>query len=368
MHVVIFGLTISSSWGNGHATLWRALVKALARRRHTVSFYERYRPYYASACDNWVPPAGVRVHIYESLAEIAVEASRDLDRADLALFTSYCADGPAAAELILNSQAAIKAFYDLDTPVTLAAAREGTQAMYVPAEGLRSFDVVLSYTGGRALKEVSARFGARVVVPLYGSVDPESHYPVEPVDSFRGNLSYLGTYAPDRQQAVNVLFLAIASRMPDEKFQLGGAQYPSSIPWQPNVYYTPHVPPPLHPGFLCSSRATINITRGIMAEYGYCPSGRMFEAAACGAPLLSDSWKGLEHFFEPDREILVVKETEDVMGALTLSDAELRRVAEAARARVLEEHTADRRAVELETICECVLKGVFPGQCELSAA
>jgi spore maturation protein CgeB len=368
MHVVIFGLTISSSWGNGHATLWRALVKALARWKHSVTFYERHRSYYASARDNWAPPAGVKIRIYESIDDISAEASKELDDADVGLFSSYCADGPAVARLILDSRAAIKAFYDLDTPVTLDAARTGAQAVYLPAEGLSAFDLVLSYTGGRALTEVAARFGARIVAPLYGSVDPESHFPVEPVEKFRGILSYLGTYAADRQQSVDKLFLATASRIPGEKFQLGGAQYPSSIPWRPNVFYTPHVPPPLHPAFLCSSRATINITRGVMAAYGYCPSGRMFEAAACGAPLLSDTWEGLEDFFQPDREILLVKETEDVLRALTLSDAELSRVAEAARARVLAEHTADRRAIELESICERVLRGAYPGQRELSPA
>ncbi|HEV2325973.1 MAG TPA: glycosyltransferase [Terracidiphilus sp.] len=367
MHLVIFGLTISSSWGNGHATLWRALIKALARRRHTITFFEHHLPYYASARDNWVPPPGVRVRCYPSLDEITTEAMQELNSADLALSTSYCPDGPAVSELILDSRAAIKAFYDLDTPVTLDAARQGPVA-YLPSRGLGDFDLVLSYTGGRALTELATCLGARSVAPLYGSADPEAHFPAEPVSRFRGILSYLGTYTEDRRQSVEKLFFETASRMPEGQFMLGGAQYPSSTPWRPNVNYIPHVPPPLHPAFFCSSRATINITRGVMAAYGYCPSGRMFEAAACGAPLLSDKWDGLEMFFEPGEEVLLVEGTEDVVQALSLPDAELRKLANAARDRVLAEHTPDRRAMELESLCTGVLDRVQPRQGTLSPA
>lgn len=368
MHLVIFGLTISSSWGNGHATLWRALVRALARRKHTVTFFERYRSYYASARDGWIPPAGVRTRCYSSLDEITLEASQELNAADLALFTSYCADGQTVARWMLDSRAVIKGFYDLDTPVTLDSSRSGEPVDYIPDEGLSGFDIVLSYTGGRALTELATRFGARAVAPLYGSVDPETHFPVRPVERFRGALSYLGTYAVDRHESLERLFLQAASRIPEVRFQLAGAQYPSSFSWRPNVTYTPHVPPPMHPAFFCSSRATINITRGIMAAYGYCPSGRMFEAAACGAPMLSDQWEGLERFFEPGREVLPVGDSDDVVSALALSEAELSAVAEAARARVLAEHTADRRAKELESICERVRGCGRSARPELSAA
>lgn len=367
MHLVIFGLTISSSWGNGHATLWRALVKALARRKHTVTFFERHVSYYASSRDNWAPPLGVRVRCYPSLEEISTEAMKELNSADLALFTSYCPDGAAVSQSILDSRAAIKAFYDLDTPVTLDAARRGP-VPYLPAKGLSDFDLVLSYTGGQALGELATRLGARRVAPLYGSADPEAHFPVEPVKRFRGILSYLGTYTEDRQQSVDKLFLQAASRMPEEHFVLAGAQYPSSISWGPNISYIPHVPPPLHPAFFSSSRATINITRGLMAAYGYCPSGRLFEAAACGAPLLSDKWDGLEIFFKPGEEVLLVADTEEVLGALSLSDAELRKLACAARARVLAEHTPDRRAMELESLCDRLLYRDQPKQGTLSAA
>jgi spore maturation protein CgeB len=357
MHIAIFGLTVSSSWGNGHATLWRGLLRAMTRRGHTVSFYERDVPYYASTRDGWTAPAGVSVHHYESVAEIEREARSDLDAADLALCTSFCPDGAFVARLILDSRAAIKAFYDLDTPVTLDAMSAGEPVPYLPLDGLAPFDLVLSFTGGKALDELYTRLGARAVAPLYGSVDPGAHFPVTPVRQFRGALSYLGTYAADRQRALEELFIEPARCLPQVWFRLAGAQYPEDFPWQPNIAFARHLDPAQHPAFLCSSRATLNVTRGAMARYGFCPSGRLFEAAACGAPILSDCWEGLEGFFAPGEEILCVHSAVDVISALALSDAELRRIAKAAQTRVLEKHTAERRVQELETICERIVAG-----------
>lgn len=352
MHIVIFGLTVSSSWGNGHATLWRALLKALSRRGHSATFYEHDVSYYADNRDDWAPPRGIELRLYSSLDEIRSEALRDLNSADVGMFTSYCPDGPAAAELILSSRAEIKCFYDLDTPVTLKALENGEEVAYLPPSGLGEFDLVLSYTGGRALRELQSRLGAKTVAPLYGSVDPEAHFPVPPLDHYRGILSYLGTFAADRQQALETLFLEPARRLRGETFQLAGAQYPDSFSSLQNVAFVPHLAPQLHPAFFCSSRATLNITRRVMAEYGYCPSGRLFEAAACGVPIVSDGWDGLEMFLTPGEEILRVDTADDVIEALQLPEATLRRIAEAARDRTLANHTAERRVMELEDICE----------------
>jgi spore maturation protein CgeB len=352
MHCVIFGLTISSSWGNGHATLWRALLTAMARRGNTVSFYERVVPYYASNRDELELPSGVRLHLYDSLDAVTGQARRELATADLAICSSYCPDGPAASALILDSNATVKAFYDLDTPVTLRALSGGTQVGYLPENGLGDFDLVLSYTGGRALTELQTRLGARRVAPLYGWVDPAAHRPMPPMAEFRAALSYLGTYAADRQRAIEELFLRPAQQLPEERFVMGGAQYPDAFPWSKNVFFVRHLPPSLHAAFYCSSRATLNVTRGAMAEYGYCPSGRLFEAAACGAPLLTDYWEGLEAFFTPGEELLRVDTAKHVLDALSLSDAELRRIAHAGRERTLADHTADRRVGDLEVLCE----------------
>lgn len=351
MHIVIFGLTISSSWGNGHATLWRSLVKAMLRRGHTVTFYEKSVPYYAQERDLDELPDGGRLRLYGNLEDIREEARRELDSADLALSTSYCPDGPQAAELILASRAGIRAFYDLDTPVTLDALQHGAAVDYLPQGGLGDFDLVLSFTGGRALDELRTRLGARNAVPLYGSVDPDEHRPAPPRPEFRAALSYLGTYAADRQDALERLFLGAARQRSQETFLIGGAQYPDSFPWLPNVSFVRHIPPPLHPEFFSSCRMTLNVTRAAMARYGYCPSGRLFEAAACGAPLLSDGWEGLESFFEPGRELLRVDTAEDVIAALNMSDDDLKSMARRARERTLAEHTGERRVIELESIC-----------------
>ena len=354
MHIVIFGLTISSSWGNGHATLWRSLVKAMLRRGHTVTFFEKSVSYYAQERDLDELPRGGRLRLYDKLSEIRDEARRELDAADLAVATSYCPDGPEAADLILASHAGIRAFYDLDTPVTLDALERGTPVKYLPQAGLGDFDVVLSYTGGRALEELKSRLGARAAVPLYGSVDPDEHRPAAPRMEFRAALSYLGTYAADRQEALERLFLGTAREHPQERFLIGGAQYPETFPWLPNVAFVRHIPPATHPAFFSSCRMTLNVTRAAMVRYGCCPSGRLFEAAACGAPLLSDSWEGMESFFEPGSELLRVDNASDVTAALERTDEELQRMAKRARERTLAEHTGERRVMEMESICESI--------------
>lgn len=357
MKIVIFGLTVSSSWGNGHATLWRSLIKALLRRGHTVLFYEKDVSYYADTRDLWSFPTGGQLRFYTELAEVREEAERELRDADVAMVTSYCPEGPQAAELVLAAGRAVRVFYDMDTPVTLEGLRSATPVPYLPAAGLGEFDLVLSYTGGRALDELQTRLGARAVAPLYGSVDPETHHPVPAVEAYRAHLSYLGTYAEDRQRALEELFVEPARQSAERRFLIGGAQYPDSFPWTTNLFFTGHLGPAQHPAFFCSGRATLNVTRRAMAEYGYCPSGRLFEAAACGVPLLSDKWEGIGEFFLPGQEIVLVESAGDVLSALCLSDMELRRIAEAARARALREHTNDQRVLDLERSLDAVRAG-----------
>jgi len=349
MKLVIFGLSVSSSWGNGHATLWRGLQRALATRGHDVVFFERDVPYYAAHRDLTELPDG-RLHLYESWDAVLPAARRDLADADAAVVTSYCPDGVAAAALILDASRPVRAFYDLDTPVTLDRLRNGEAVPYLPPDGLAEFDLVLSYTGGAALAELRTRLGARCTAPLYGSVDPDVHFPVPPSPHYAADLSYLGTYAADRQTAVDTLFLEPARRLPGQRFLLGGSQYPPDFPWTSNLYFRPHVSPAEHPAFYCSSRLTLNVTRQAMARMGYCPSGRLFEAAACGVPILSDEWEGLEQFFEPGAEVLVARSTDDAVSALSLPPTELAGVARRARERTLDEHTAMHRAVELEEL------------------
>lgn len=347
MKLVIFGLTVSSSWGNGHATLWRGLCRALHRQGHHVVFFERDVPYYAGQRDLWSLPGGGELVLYPSWDEVLPHARRHAAEADAVMVTSYCADAVAACALAMEAPAPVRCFYDMDTGVTLESLAAGQHVPYLPPDGLRGFDVVLSFTGGRALDALRTRLGARRVAPLYGSVDPDVHRPVPSVDHYRADLSYLGTYAADRQEALERLFVDAARRLPAHRFLIGGAQYPHDFPWTTNLFFVRHMPPDHHPAFFSSSRLTLNVTRRGMAELGWCPSGRLFEAAACGAPLLSDAWEGLDAFLAPDREILVAETTDDTVRALRMEPGALAEIARAARARVLDEHTADRRATDL---------------------
>jgi spore maturation protein CgeB len=346
MKLVIFGLTLSSSWGNGHATLWRGLCRALAKQGHRIVFFERDVPYYALNRDLRELP-GTDLRLYANWESVLSEARRESADADAAIVTSYCPDGAAACELVLSTAGPLSVFYDLDTPITLERLARGEPVPYLPPEGLGGFDLVLSYTGGRALDELRERLGARRVAPLYGSVDPEVHRPAAPLPEFQGDVSYLGTYAADRQEALERLFLRPARRLPAKRFVIGGAQYPADFPWGDNVFFVRHLPPADHAPFYASSPLTLNVTRAAMAGMGYCPSGRLFEAAACGTAVLSDTWEGLDGFFAPGREIFTAANADEAAEVLSLPLEEVRRVARAARERTLAEHTAERRAAEM---------------------
>jgi spore maturation protein CgeB len=347
MKLVIFGLTVSSSWGNGHATLWRGLCRELGKRGHDVVFFEQDVAYYAAHRDLTELPGGTLV-LYAEFESAAVLARRQLADADVAIVTSYCPHAVAFTKVVVESNVALRVFYDLDTPVTLARLRAGQEVSYIGPRGLRDFDLVLSFTGGKALDDLVTVLGARRTAVLYGSVDPSVHGPVPPMDRYRSDLSYLGTYAEDRQATLDRLFVSAAHSAPAKVFLLGGSQYPESFPWTENMFFVRHVPPPDHSAFYCSSRFTLNVTRSAMATMGFCPSGRLFEAAACGVPIISDAWPGLDRFFTPGEEILMARTSADVVAALGLSDHERARIGRAARDRALEQHTAATRVAELE--------------------
>jgi len=350
--IVIFGLAISSSWGNGHATLWRGLCKNLIRFGHDVVFFERDVSYYAAARDFSELPGG-RLELYASWDEIGPKARVDATEADAAIVTSYCPDAREAVRLILDCSDALRVFYDLDTPITLAKLRAGETVPYIGPDGLGDFDLVLSFTGGDVVfQEFRRLVGARRIEALYGHVDPDIHRPTAPQPHYRADLSYLGTYSQDRQQALESLFVASARSRQGLRFLIGGAQYPQDFPWSPNIYFVRHLPPSEHAAFFVSSRLTLNVTRNAMAEMGWCPSGRLFEAAACGAPLVSDTWNGIQDFFQPGKEILLAQGKADVLAALELEDSELRRIAARARERTLEQHSSAKRAQELIDLLE----------------
>jgi spore maturation protein CgeB len=347
MKIVVFGLTITSSWGNGHATTYRGLLRALRRRGHDIVFFERDQEWYTSNRDLPEPPF-CTVHLYETWDEVLEKARREVADCDVALVGSYFPDGLPAIEEVLGSAASIKAFYDIDTPITVAGLRAG-RTDYLMPEQVRGFDVYFSFTGGPLLRELEQKFGAQRAVPLYCSFDPENCRLSAPNPLYACDLSYMGTYAPDRQAKLEELFCEPARSLPKEKFILAGPQYPAHLEWPRNVRRIIHLEPKLHPSFYCSSRLTLNLTRREMVSAGFSPSVRLFEAAGSGATIVSDSWQGLETFFTPGEEILVPSSFEDVVSYLSEKGTEeIKQIGKAAQQRICAEHTSEHRAMEFE--------------------
>lgn len=348
MKIVICGLSITSSWGNGHATTFRALCQALHARGHRIVFFEKNVEWYGSNRDLPDPPF-CTVKLYEEWPEVLPTLRRELQAADVAMLGSYFPDGIAAADLITASAARVKTYYDIDTPITVAALREKGETEYLKASQIPGFDIYFSFTGGPTLRELESRFGARRAFPLYCSFDPEAYRRFSVNQRFACSLSYMGTYAPDRQPKIDELLCKPALMLPAHKFLVAGPQYPSTVRWPANVKRIMHLNPRWHARFYSSSRFTLNVTRRDMVQAGYSPSVRLFEAAACGTAIISDNWPGLDSFFEPGREILLPTGYPDVLHYLTdLDEGEIERIGTAAQARVLTDHTSQRRAQQFE--------------------
>jgi spore maturation protein CgeB len=343
--VVILGLSLSSSWGNGHATTWRSLVKGMAKHGRRVLFLEREQAWYAQHRDLAAFPH-CRLEFYEDVAALESRHAGAVREAGAVIVGSYVPDGVAVARWVCATARGVRAFYDIDTPVTLARLARG-ECEYLLRDQVREFDLYLSFTGGPTLARLRDEFGARDVAPLYCSVDADGYYPIRAAQSV--DLGYLGTYSPDRQPRLESLMLEPAESMPMSRFCVAGAQYPDHLRWPGNVRRIVHLPPREHAAFYSSQRYTLNITRADMVAAGYSPSVRLFEAGACEVPVISDVWPGIEDFFEPGREILLAHEGDDVRESLEgIPERQRRRIAAAARSRVLARHTGERRACELE--------------------
>ena len=350
MKLVFYGLTITSSWGNGHATTYRSLLKALSRRGHHIDFIEKDVEWYRSNRD--LPePDFCSVRLYEqwdSSAETLVAASKD---ADAVVVGSYFPDAIAATTALLQEISCPLLFYDIDTPITLSRLREFGGTEYLKAAFIPAYDAYLSFTGGPALDELEIHFGAQQAVPFFCSVDPDLYRPAPPRAEFNSDLSYLGTYAADRQPKLMNLLGGAAALLPADSFIVAGPQYPAEIPWQRNIKRLIHIPPPDHPAFYSSGRFTLNLTRDDMVAAGYSPSVRLFEASACGAAILSDDWEGLADFLVPGEEVLLPRDASDIAAILKYtSDADRRRIGRRARDRILAEHSAGHRAAQFEQI------------------
>jgi spore maturation protein CgeB len=350
MRVVFYGLTITSSWGNGHATTYRSLIKALAKRRHSVHFVEKDVEWYRNNRD--LPrPEFCTVQLYKGWQESArtlVDASKD---ADAIVIGSYFPDAKLLSRELLGSSNAPLLFYDIDTPITIAQLRSNGETDYIDRSMVPQFAAYLSFSGGPTLKELERDFGSPSVVPFYCSVDPDLYRPTRCRSEYRCDLSYLGTYAADRQAKLMQLLCGAATLLPDRRFIVAGSQYPKEITWGTQVDRIIHISPPEHPAFYCSSRFTLNLTRKDMVAAGYSPSVRLFEASACGAAIMSDPWCGLDEFLAPGDEVLLPADDYEVASILTgMSEQERIRMGLRARERILAEHTSDHRAKELEQV------------------
>jgi methyltransferase (TIGR04290 family) len=345
LDVVVLGLSITSSWGNGHATNYRALLRELHQRGHRVLFLERDVPWYATHRD--LPdPSYCRTRLYASVEELRERFREAVRRADVVMVGSYVPDGVEVGRWVQEEAHGVTAFYDIDTPVTLEKLEAGDH-QYLAPELVPGYDLYLSFTSGPTLSVLEDRWGSPDARPFHCLVDPERYHPLDEPE--RWLLGYMGTYSQDRQPTVESHLLAQARGRMDDAFVVAGPGYPDSVAWPPNVQRVEHLPPDAHPSFYNAQRFTLNATRRAMAEAGWAPGVRLFEAAACGVPVVSDRWRGIEEFFEPGTEILLADSGAEVAHLLdTVSPERAREIGDAARRRVLAEHTPDRRADQLE--------------------
>jgi spore maturation protein CgeB len=345
MRLVILGLSITSSWGNGHATTYRALVRELVRRGHDVLFLERDVPWYAENRDLPDPPYG-RTELYRTLKDLKDRFGTEVRSADAVVVGSYVPEGVAVGEWVTHTAGGVTAFYDIDTPVTLAKLGRG-DTEYLSPELIPRYVLYLSFSGGPILERLERQYGSPAARALYCSCDPELYCPQPEVE--RWDLGYLGTYSDDRQPPLERLMLDAARDWTGGRFVVAGPQYPASVRWPANVERIEHLPPAEHCAFYNRQRFTLNVTRADMIRAGYSPSVRLFEAAACGVPIISDYWDGLHTLFDPGSEILISHGPADTLNYLRdLPDEERHGIATRARARVLNGHTAAHRARELE--------------------
>ena len=342
MKLVVLGLSLSSSWGNGHATTFRALLKAFATRGHDILFLERDVPWYASQRD-LTDPDYCELAYYRDLTDLQRWRSR-ISEADAVIVGSFVPEGVEVARLVQSAAHGVTAFYDIDTPVTLAKLARG-DFEYLSPDVIPGYDLYLSFTGGPTLDLIEKRFGSPAARALYCSVDADAYLPLDVPNSW--DLSYLGTYSPDRQPTLERLLIEPARALPHRRFVVAGPQYPADIDWPANVERIEHLPPSEHAPFYSASRFTLNVTRADMIAAGWSPSVRLFEAAACATPIISDKWEGLDALLTPDVEIILADDGSAVIAALERSDN--RAIGQAARARILAGHTAAHRAAELET-------------------
>ena len=322
-----------------------------------MHFLERNQEWYQVHRD--LPnPSYCRLDYYDTLDELRRRFDDTIAEADAVMVGSYVPEGAAVCKWVTKIALGTTAFYDIDTPITVKAL-EHHDCDYLSSRTIPDFDLYLSFSGGPLLEVLRDRYDARSVHPLYCSAE------VQPVaernESWNYDLGYLGTYSADRQPTLDRLLIAPAAQNPHQRFAVVGPQYPESIDWPSNIERQSHLPPDRHPGFYRDQRFTLNVTRQAMIEAGYSPSVRLFEAAACGTPILTDAWPGLSDIFVPGKEILVAKSSAEVCEYLhDLPETARRSVADKAWFRFMRQHTPEQRAISLENWIMETSRGVLP--------
>lgn len=343
--IVFLGLSITSSWGNGHATTYRGLIKELTCRGHNVLFLERDMPWYANNRDLANPPF-VKTELYSSVNDLKQRFRKEIEGAEVVIVGSYVPEGVVIGEWVIETAKGIRAFYDIDTPVTMSKLLK-REYQYITPQLVAGYDLYLSFAGGPILDQLEQVFASPMARPLYCSVSPEIYYPLKMETCF--DMGYMGTYSADRQEALKRMLVWPAQKWNKGRFIVAGPQYPQNHVWPANVTHIQHIAPSEHREFYCSQKFTLNITREDMLMAGFAPSVRLFEAAACGTAIISDYWEGLGSFFRFGEEILISSTSEHTLRYLTdISEKERINIGESARKRVMAEHTAAHRAVQLE--------------------
>ena len=348
--IAFFGSSLVSAYWNGAATYYRGIVRALNECGYAITFYEPDA--YDRQKHRDIPdPDWARVVVYGADEPSVCGALESARSADIIVKTSGVGvfdDLLDAAVLQARRPDAISVFWDVDAPATLDRLAGN------PADPFHrlvpQYDMVLTYGGGDPVVRAYTAAGARACVPVYNALDPATHYPVGPDARFDGDLGFLGNRLPDRERRVEEFFLAAADRLPAQRFVLGGNGWQDK-PMPANIRYVGHVYTRDHNAFNCTPRTVLNISRDSMARYGFSPATRVFEAAGAGACVITDAWEGVELFLEPDREVLVASDGEDVASRVAaLAPEQARRIGAAARTRVLAEHTYAQRARQVDAL------------------
>jgi spore maturation protein CgeB len=350
MRIAFYGSSLLSSYWNGAATYYRGLLSDLARRGHEIVFYEP-DAFDRQSHRDIDPPDWAKVVVYPATDEAVRKVIAEAGKADVVVKASGVGvfDDVLLAGVVAASRPdAIRIFWDVDAPATLAEI--GADPGHPLRRALPALDMVLTYGGGPPVVDAYRRFRARNCTPIYNALDPETHFPVPAEPRFAADLAFLGNRLPDRERRVEVFFLAPAARLPARQFLIGGSGW-ETRPMPPNVRSIGHVPTADHNAFNASAMAVLNIARDSMATNGFSPATRVFEAAGAAACIVTDAWEGIELFLRPDEEILVARDGADVADHLArLTPARAREIGEAARRRILAEHTYSRRGAEVDAI------------------